>query len=163
MKIMSADKKQIAVRIDLQNDDGLQGIPDIGQFELWVSRSLQQHYAQLEQSIRIVDEAESRQLNQQYRGKDRPTNVLSFAADDSAYLEYVHLGDLVICAPVVEREASEQGKDVLAHWSHMVVHGMLHLQGYDHDRDDEAGAMEALETEILTRLGFPAPYDEQAS
>ena len=160
---MSADKKQIAVRIDLQNDDGLQGIPDIGQFELWVSRSLQQHYAQLEQTIRIVDEAESRQLNQQYRGKDRPTNVLSFAADDSAYLEYVHLGDLVICAPVVEREAREQGKDMLAHWAHMVVHGMLHLQGLDHENHADAERMEALETDILIRLGYPAPYDDETT
>jgi probable rRNA maturation factor len=113
--------------------------------------------------VRITDEAESRRLNHRYRDRDRPTNVLSFPYEPLPELDLLHVGDLVICAPVVRREAVEQGKAVQAHWAHMVVHGMLHLQGYDHDTDDEAGAMEALETEILTRLGFPAPYDEQAS
>ena len=78
-------------------------------------------------------------------------------------IDLPHVGDLVICAPVVRHEAAEQGKTLEAHWAHMVVHGMLHLQGYDHDTDDQAHAMETLETTILTGLGYPAPYDEQTS
>ena len=156
---MSDDSNNRQVNIELQNVDGLPDIPAIEQFQDWVGHALLQDYAELEQTIRIVDEAESQQLNLQYRGKDKPTNVLSFPADNSAYLEYEHLGDLVICAPVVEREAREQGKDLLAHWAHMVVHGILHLQGYDHETADEAGEMERLEIEILGRLGFPNPYN----
>ena len=155
---MNADSNQGQIRIDLQNDHGLTDIPEIEQFEQWVSKSLQQDHDQLEQTIRIVDEAESQQLNRDYRGKDKPTNVLSFPADESAYLEYVHLGDLVICAPVVQREASEQGKDELAHWAHMVVHGMLHLQGYDHETAGQAEEMERLEIETLSQLGYENPY-----
>jgi probable rRNA maturation factor len=108
--------------------------------------------------VRVTGEAESRRLNHAYRGKDRPTNVLSFPFEPVPGVEFGHLGDLLICAPVVVREADEQGKPAEAHWAHMVVHGMLHLQGFDHETDAEAGEMEALETEILTGLGYPAPY-----
>jgi len=105
-----------------------------------------------ELTIRIVDAAESQALNLDFRGKDKPTNVLSFQGDT------VVLGDLVICAPVVAREAQEQGKALLAHWAHMVVHGCLHLQGLDHEDELEAVRMEARETRILKNLGFPNPY-----
>ncbi len=155
---MNADRINNPVRIDLQNDTALTGIPSIEQFENWVGVSLRQDYQQLEQTIRVVDEVESQQLNSQFRAKDNPTNVLSFPTEDSDFLEYDNLGDLVICAPVVEREAKEQGKDVTAHWAHMVVHGMLHLQGYDHETATEAKEMEKLEVEILGRLGFEDPY-----
>ncbi len=155
---MNVDSNQGQIRIDLQNDHGLPDIPEIEQFEQWVSESLQQNYSQLEQTIRIVDEAESQQLNRDYRGKDKPTNVLSFPADESAYLEYDHLGDLVICGPVVQREAREQARDELAHWAHMVVHGMLHLQGYDHETAGQAEKMERLEIETLSQLGYENPY-----
>jgi probable rRNA maturation factor len=111
--------------------------------------------------VRVCDEAESRRLNREYRGKDGPTNVLSFPYEAVPGMVRHHVGDLVICAPVVAREAAEQGKAGEAHWAHMVVHGMLHLQGYDHEGETEALEMEALETEILKGLGFPAPYENE--
>ncbi|MBC8209927.1 MAG: rRNA maturation RNase YbeY [Gammaproteobacteria bacterium] len=146
------------IKIDLQNDLELPRIPDLTQMTDWVRASLQQDYEQLEQTIRIVDQAESHQLNKAFRHIDKPTNVLSFPADESDYLEYDHLGDLVICASVVEDEAVQQQKDPVAHWAHMVVHGMLHLQGYDHISDQDAEQMESLEIEILARLGHTNPY-----
>jgi probable rRNA maturation factor len=109
--------------------------------------------------IRIVDEPESRALNRQYRGIDKPTNVLSFPFEAPPHVPSRHIGDLVICAPVVEREAAEQGKPLEAHWAHMVVHGVLHLLGYDHQTDADAETMEGLEIAILGRLGFPNPYE----
>jgi probable rRNA maturation factor len=109
--------------------------------------------------IRIVDEPESQALNRQYRGIDKPTNVLSFPFEAPPKVRSRHIGDLVICAPVVEREATEQGKPLEAHWAHMVVHGVLHLLGYDHGTDADAETMEALEIAILGRLGFPNPYE----
>ena len=109
--------------------------------------------------IRIVDEPESRALNRQYRGIDEPTNVLSFPFEAPPHVPSRHIGDLVICAPVVEREAAEQGKPLEAHWAHMVVHGVLHLLGYDHQTDADAETMEGLEIAILGRLGFPNPYE----
>ena len=112
-----------------------------------------------ELSIRIVDEAESAELNQTYRHKSGPTNVLSFPCEVPAGVPNDLLGDLVICAPVVEREALEQCKNSEAHWAHMVIHGVLHLRGYDHLQEDEAEHMEALEVEILDGLGYPNPYE----
>ena len=108
--------------------------------------------------VRAVDEAEGRRLNHEFRGRDRATNVLSFPFEPPPGVALDHLGDLVICAPVVAREASAQGKPAAAHWAHMVVHGMLHLQGYDHETDEQAADMEGRETRILTALGFAAPY-----
>ena len=147
----------MAIRLDLQNESGLKGVPPKTDFSTWVEASLQQEYSDLEQTIRIVDEDECRALNSQFRGMDKPTNVLAFPAD-SEYLDYDCLGDLVICAPVVAREASEQRKQPQAHWAHMVVHGMLHLQGYDHVDQASAADMEALETKILDTLGYTNPY-----
>ncbi len=146
------------IEIDLQNDEGITNVPDQSLFQKWVEASLQQPYANLEQSIRIVDEQESRTLNRDYRAQDKATNVLSFPAEASEYLDYDNLGDLVICANVVEREAEQQGKALSAHWAHMVVHGMLHLQGYDHITDEQAEEMESLEIEILATLGQTNPY-----
>jgi probable rRNA maturation factor len=111
--------------------------------------------------VRVTDEAESRRLNHEFRGRDKATNVLSFPFDPVPEIDLNHVGDLVICAPVVAREAVEQGKQAEAHWAHMVVHGMLHLQGYDHETDEQAVEMETLETEVLTGLGYPAPYAEE--
>ena len=109
--------------------------------------------------IRIVDDAESRALNRQFRGIDEPTNVLSFPFAAPPRVRSKHIGDLVVCAPVVEREAAEQGKPLEAHWAHMVVHGVLHLLGHDHQTDGDAETMEGLEIAILGRLGFPNPYE----
>ena len=111
-----------------------------------------------EVSLRIVESGEIQALNQQYRGKNSPTNVLSFPAEFPPELEIPLLGDIVICAAVVEAEAQEQGKPADAHWDHMVVHGVLHLLGFDHEVEQEALEMEALEVQILAQLGWPSPY-----
>ena len=119
-------------------------------------------------SVQIVSENEMQQLNRDWRGQDKATNVLSFPMDIDASLmshlvvddepQLLPLGDLALCAAVINREANEQGKSLHGHWAHMVVHGTLHLQGYDHGNDSEAEAMEALEINILQTLGFDNPY-----
>jgi len=149
----------MAVTIDLQNDDAIAGLPAAGQFQHWVEAALQRDYAALEQTIRVVGRDEGRELNRRYRGKDAATNVLAFAYD-GAGLDYDCLGDLVLCAPVVAAEAVRQGKPADAHWAHLVVHGMLHLQGFDHQQQAERERMEALEIEILGTLGFTNPYND---
>lgn len=128
------------------------GLPTRQQFRRWVQVALQQD---LHCTLRIVDEGEGHQLNQDFRGKDYATNVLTFVYDDTDPLS----GDIVFCAQVVEREAAEQGKALLAHYAHLTVHGVLHLQGYDHEVEDDANEMEALETALMGKLGYPAPYE----
>ena len=134
------------------------GLPTAEQIEQWATAAIQLQSNEVEMTVRIVDEAESHELNLNYRGKDRPTNVLSFPFECPDEVELPLLGDLVICRQVVEREAQEQDKPLMAHWAHMVVHGSLHLLGYDHIEDDEAEEMESLETQIMTGLGFADPY-----
>ena len=133
-------------------------LPSAAQITTWVRAAWQQSSTDAEVVVRICEEDESRQLNHEFRGKDKPTNVLSFPYEPHPGIELHHAGDLLICAPVVVREATEQGKSADAHWAHMLVHGMLHLQGYDHQDDAQAEEMESFETNILTALGFPAPY-----
>ncbi|AMQ88087.1 rRNA maturation RNase YbeY [Marinobacter sp. LQ44] len=136
------------------------GVPDEGQFHAWAEKAwLGEDPSEV--TIRIVGDDESRDLNHQYRGKDKPTNVLSFPFEAPPGITLPLAGDLVICAPVVEREAQEQLKEPVAHWAHMVVHGMLHLQGYDHIEEHEAEAMEALEVRLLAQLGFANPYEAE--
>ncbi len=126
----------------------------------WVEAVLKhEKQKNMELTLRIVDEAESTALNSQYRNKDYPTNVLSFNYDIPAEVQMNLLGDLVICAPVVQREAAEQGKQEQAHWAHMIIHGTLHLLGFDHLNDQEAQKMEQHEIAILAELGFPDPYE----
>ena len=127
----------------------------------WATAALRNERETAELSVRIVDEQESAALNQQYRGKAGATNVLSFPFDAVTPEPLPILGDLVICAPVVIREAQQQNKPAEAHWAHMCVHGVLHLLGYDHAGDSDAQVMEALETAILLDMGFPAPYSEE--
>lgn len=145
--------------LDLQIASEAADIPDEGDIFRWASAALD-HLDEAELSVRIVDNAESQALNLQYRGKDKPTNVLSFPADLPEEVDVPLLGDLVICAPVVASEAAEQHKTLQAHWAHMVVHGTLHLLGYDHIDDADAEEMETIETEILATLNFPPPYVE---
>lgn len=135
-------------------------IPSAADFEHWVEAALEGRREDWELGIRLVDAAESQQLNQQYRGKDRPTNVLSFPADLPAGVVLPLLGDLVICAPVVIKEAEAQRKLAMAHWAHLTVHGVLHLLGFDHMTDAQAEAMEAEERKILDQLGYADPYAE---
>ena len=133
------------------------GLPSEADFETWAQAALPDQ-GEFEMTIRLVDEAESHELNHEYRGKDKPTNVLSFPFEVPEGIDLPLLGDLVICRQVVEQEAEEQQKPLLHHWAHMVVHGVLHLRGYDHIKDDEAEEMEALETQILASLSIPDPY-----
>ena len=148
------------VELDLQIASTDPDIPDDAAFEAWVRAGLAGRVPAAELSIRVVDEDEARELNDTYRGRDYPTNVLSFPAELPEGVDVPLLGDLVICAPVVAREAIDQDKPTEAHWAHMVIHGLLHLLGYDHMEDAEAQVMEAEERVLLARLGYPDPYAE---
>ncbi len=146
------------IELDLQIATGGQH-PDLQQLQHWCAFGLRPRSADSELTIRLVDEAEGRELNHTWRQKDYATNVLSFPADvPEGLLDIPLLGDLVICVPVVEREAAEQGKNLDAHWAHLVIHGCLHLLGYDHIDDAEAEEMESLEQQLLAELGHPDPY-----
>ena len=140
------------------------GLPARPQFRQWVLAALTGAGRRFdsEVAIQIVDAAEGQAMNRQYRGKDYATNVLSFPAEAPEGLpedfDFPQLGDLVICAPVVAREAAEQGKPLDAHYAHLTVHGVLHLLGFDHIEEDEAEEMEALERQILATLGIADPY-----
>jgi probable rRNA maturation factor len=136
------------------------GQPDQQQIQLWVDAALEDYDQDTEIVVRIVDEQESAELNEQYRHKSGPTNILSFPVDLPEGIELDLLGDLVICAPVVEKEALEQGKILEHHWAHIIVHGVLHLLGYDHIDDDEAELMENKEIAILNMLQINNPYTE---
>jgi len=147
------------VILDLQvASESSEGLPAESDFQHWLEAVLPQFQEESEVTIRIVDEAESQELNMTYRGKDKSTNVLSFPFEAPPGMELPLLGDLVICRQVVELEAGEQNKALNAHWAHMVVHGSLHLLGYDHIIDEEAEEMEAIEIEIMQSLGHPDPY-----
>ncbi|MBP2170321.1 putative rRNA maturation factor [Erwinia toletana] len=147
------------VILDLQiASESQAALPQEAEFQQWLEAVLPQFQPVSEVTIRIVDEAESHELNMTYRGKDKPTNVLSFPFEAPPGIELPLLGDLIICRQVVEQEAAEQQKALKAHWAHMVIHGSLHLLGYDHIEDDEAEEMESLETEIMLALGYPDPY-----
>jgi len=155
----------IPVSVELQIVADVAEPPDEVQVGRWVEAALQAAGASsatgFDLAVRLVDEDESKALNERYRQQDRPTNVLSFSFDGLAGLpaEAVRpLGDLVICVPVVEREASERGKQLQEHWAHMVIHGTLHLLGYDHQAEEQAISMEALEIKILQEFGIENPY-----
>jgi len=142
---------------------GRKGLPPATRMRAWVEAALRAARRRTgEVSVVLVDEAEGRRLNLQYRGRDYATNVLSFPADLPTGVRSPLLGDLVVCAPVVARESTEQRKRLADHYAHMLVHGSLHLLGYDHVDDAEAERMEALETRILARLGIADPYVEPA-
>ena len=142
------------------------GLPAAASFRRWAAAALAGRIREADVAIRLVDEDEGRALNRHYRGKDYATNVLSFPAELPeglpAGFRLPLLGDLVMCAPVVAREAAEQGKPLNAHYAHLTVHGVLHLLGWDHEDDTEAEAMERLEREILAALGIDDPYAGEA-
>ncbi|MDP1997491.1 MAG: rRNA maturation RNase YbeY [Gallionella sp.] len=128
-------------------------LPTRPQWRRWCKVALQRN---VRMTLRIVDEAEGRELNKNYRGKDYATNVLTFVYDDAGVLS----GDVVICAPIVEKEAHQQHKDLLAHYAHLAIHAALHLQGHDHENETDAAEMEALETRLMLKLRYPDPYQE---
>ena len=164
------------IEVELQNPYEYSDLPKESDFQLWVSaavqeKQLQQSKACLSVVVRVVDEEEGLKLNHTYRNKNSTTNVLSFPyeAPELALLDEIpelaealdaetHLGDLVLCKAVIEKEALEQNKSALQHWAHLIVHGTLHLQAYDHLNDKDAEEMETLEVNILKELGFDNPY-----
>lgn len=161
---MNETKSDLAeLSLHLQVESQQQAIPTSDQFERWVKAALFKYKGDAELTIRIVDEEEGAALNEQYRKKSGPTNVLSFpfeAPETPDGIGEDWLGDLVICAPVVSREAEEQSKQLLSHWAHLVIHGVLHLLGFDHLDETEALEMELYEIEILQGLGIKNPYEE---
>jgi len=149
----------MSIILDLQlASENQQDLPDEASIITWLECIVKRFQDDAEVTVRIVDEAESQQLNSDYRGKDKPTNVLSFPFEVPEGIELDLLGDLLICKQVVEQEALAQQKPLNSHWAHMVIHGTLHLLGYDHIIDDEADVMESLETEIMLELQFEDPY-----
>ncbi len=174
----SKDRRRRALGDDIELEIPVQfavsrkGVPHPGVMRRWAVAAfigglsgarLTPRAARMSIAIRIVGAAESRRLNAAWRGKDKPTNVLSFpsglaSSQQPAASSPFPLGDLVICAPVVSREAREQGKAPPSHWAHMVVHGVLHLLGYDHEIDRDAGLMEKREMNLLATFGYPNPY-----
>lgn len=143
--------------IDLQLATHEPGIPGAERIEAWARAALA-GLAAAELTVRVVSREESAALNERYRTRAGPTNVLAFPSDLPAEVASPYLGDIVICAPLVAEEAAAQGKDAAAHWAHLVVHGILHLRGYGHDSDAEAEQMESLETRVLGALGYADPY-----
>jgi len=150
----------MTAKIIIQNIAGTTEAPPKKQIQAWVDATLGPDYPDTELCIRIVDPEESEALNTKYRDKDKPTNVLSFPFEmEDLELESKILGDLVVCAEVLHEEAAAQGKALEAHWAHMIVHGTLHLLGYDHQSDAEALVMETREIEILKEFGYDNPYE----
>lgn len=156
---MKPKLNKLAVKLNLQNPMAYEDVPSRYFFQRWVETALTgRRKKATEIAIRIVDELESAELNQTYRRKMGPTNILSFPFEPPPGIKLPILGDLVICAPIVAKEAAEQNKTLPAHWAHMVIHGVLHLLGYDHVKEAEALIMENLEIKLLDSLGFTNPY-----
>lgn len=149
------------IHIEVQNVSERAEVPTPADFRCWAAAAVKRASAGL--VIRVVDRQEGAELNERYRGKPGPTNVLSFPFQAPPGVACDELGDVVICAPLVQHEALDQGKAERAHWAHLTVHGVLHLQGFDHLNPSEAEIMEAEEAAILARLGFPNPYEEVTS
>lgn len=162
----------LSVELDLQNPNNTESLPSLLEMKAWCEAAIQSKSSQqafqnsLSVLIRVVDSEESAELNQNYREKEGPTNVLSFPNEVPEFMlgiselseQNSHLGDLVICNSLVQQEAKEQHKSLVSHWAHLIIHGVLHLQGFDHINDADAVEMEALEIQILEQLGFPNPY-----
>ena len=150
----------MAVLLDVQIACEDNNLPSIEQLQLWAETALSTQKDDPELTIRIVESQESQELNHQYRGKNKPTNVLSFPFEVPEGIEINLLGDLVICSDVVNKEAIEQNKNIHDHWAHLVIHGCLHLLGYDHIEENDAVEMESLEIKLLSTLGIDNPYQE---
>ena len=151
----------MTLTVDIQTASS-EPCPDEEDIRRWVQAAMAGRRDDAEVSVRLVDEAEMTELNTRYRDKASSTNVLSFPAELPPGVDHPLLGDIVVCPAVVNREAAEQRKSTDQHWSHMLVHGSLHLLGYDHIEDSDASIMESLESEILGGLGYPCPYESAA-
>lgn len=148
--------KQPILSMDVQYASEHAGLPTATQFKRWARNTIR---VDSEITLRIVDEAEGRELNKAYRQKDYATNVLTFPLAEEPFI----IADILICAPVVAKEAKEQGKTLEAHFAHLTVHGVLHAHGYDHEVAEQAELMESVETQILTKLGYSDPYGDTDS
>lgn len=148
----------MAIDVDIQIAVEDQPLPEADDFQRWVETALTNQIDEAELCIRIVSSEESQELNSTWRGMDKPTNVLSFPFEAPPGFSSAMIGDLAICAEVVASEAQAQNKPLMAHWAHMVIHGVLHLIGFDHINDDDAEEMEALEIRLLAQLDIPNPY-----
>jgi probable rRNA maturation factor len=147
-------------QVEIQSCSRSQKQPELQQIQIWVDAALTELNRDTEIVVRIVDEQESAELNEQYRHKQGPTNILSFPVEIPEGIDLNLLGDLVVCAPVLEREALQQQKPLYDHWAHIIVHGVLHLLGYDHINNDDAEVMENTEIKILQQLNINNPYLE---
>ena len=147
--------------VDIQMASASEEAPDPQSIERWIGAAIGDQRESTELSVRIVDAEEGQALNEQFRGSTGATNVLSFPFENESPEPLPLIGDIVICAHVVAKEAREQNKALNAHWAHMIIHGVLHLLGYDHQNENDANLMESLETEIMQGLGFPPPYSCQ--
>ena len=148
----------MSIKVDVQYAIDWPDLPDEGHLKLWANTALEDLKENAELTIRIVGEDEGTKLNEQWRKSQGPTNVLSFTHEAETEIAPNLLGDIVVCAPVVAREAKEQDKDIDAHWAHMVIHGVLHLNGFDHIKPEDADCMESLEIKILKELNYNNPY-----
>lgn len=146
------------ITLDLQLACDFDNLPSFEQFELWANSALAELKPDAELTIRISESAESQQLNHEYRGKNKPTNVLSFPFDAPPGIELPLIGDLIICPDIVKAESIEQEKTFHDHFAHMVIHGCLHLMGYDHIDEEDALEMETLEKNVLAKLDISDPY-----
>jgi probable rRNA maturation factor len=147
----------MTIEVEIQRASSIPVVPSDPQFRQWAAAALRE-LDEAELLIRIVDLDESRELNFQFRNRNQATNVLSFPSELPEEIDLPLLGDVIICAPLVEEEARQQNKVPLAHWAHLTIHGILHLLGYDHQTEDEAADMEALEISLLRSLDFQDPY-----
>ena len=150
------------MNMDIQNVFGFESLPIDRSIINWAEQALDEQHKEAEITLRVVDIDEGKALNKEWRKKNSATNVLSFPVGEPIEHAPNFLGDIVVCAPIVEQEAKEQGKAIEAHWAHLIIHGILHLQGYDHESDEDANEMETKEINILKGIGFANPYETKS-
>ncbi len=153
----------MGMNMDIQNVSGCDTLPKNELIIKWAEQALDKQHKEAEITLRIVNIDEGQKLNKEWRKKDSATNVLSFPVGEVIEQAPNLLGDIVICAPIVELEAKDQGKSSEAHWAHLIIHGILHLQGYDHESDEETNVMETKEIHILKEIGYKNPYETEST